>query len=589
MRTIFLLMSLFSLMSCGGGGYPLSADADSRYSLIADDAFAGSSVNVLAGVKQTLFTHGQFQYAAYYNANRHLVLAKRPTDAKTWQTQVTPFTGNVDDAHNHISLVVDSEGFIHIAWDHHNSPLNYARSVSPGALTLERKPMLGEPQSPDEAGENSVTYPQFYALPSGDLLFAYRDGGSGRGNLVLNRYDLRTQQWQRLHSSVLDGEGKRSAYWDMSVDINGVVHLAWIWRETPDVASNHDLAYARSFDQGDTWQQYSPLNYARSVSPGALTLERKPMLGEPQSPDEAGENSVTYPQFYALPSGDLLFAYRDGGSGRGNLVLNRYDLRTQQWQRLHSSVLDGEGKRSAYWDMSVDINGVVHLAWIWRETPDVASNHDLAYARSFDQGDTWQQYDGTPYALPITESKSDVVIPIPQHHKLMNPPVVMGDNSSRPFIASYWADSPTDIPRYQVVYPLPQPNTWQIIKAPKAAENFELSGHGTKRPPISRTILLPRQHNGVTSLHLIYRDDFQRGQVMGLTMHNIIDANWESHVLHPQNVGAWEPSIDPTQWIQHGRADLLLQRVEQRDGNDAESAQVAPSHIGVLSWQASLQ
>ena len=60
MRTIFLLMSLFSLMSCGGG-YPLSADADSRYSIIADDAFAGSSVNVLAGVKQTLFTQGQFQ------------------------------------------------------------------------------------------------------------------------------------------------------------------------------------------------------------------------------------------------------------------------------------------------------------------------------------------------------------------------------------------------------------------------------------------------------------------------------------------------------------------------------------------------
>ena len=453
MRTIFLMMSLFSLMNCGGGGYPLSADADSRYSLIADDAFAGSSVNMLAGVKQTLFTHGQFQYAAYYNANRHLVLAKRPTDAKTWQTQVTPYTGNVDDAHNHISLVVDADGYLHIAWDHHNSPLNYARSVTPGALTLERKPMLGEPQTANEAGESSVTYPQFYALPSGDLLFAYRDGGSGRGNLVLNRYDLRSQQWQRLHSSVLDGEGKRSAYWDMSVDINGVVHLAWIWRETPDVASNHDLAYARSFDQGNTWQQY----------------------------------------------------------------------------------------------------------------------------------------DGTPYALPITESESDVVVPIPQHHKLMNPPVVMGDNSSRPFIASYWADSPTDIPRYQVVYPLPQPNTWQIIKAPKAAENFELSGHGTKRPPISRTILLPRQHNGVTSLHLIYRDDFQRGQVMGLTMHNIIDANWESHVLHPQNVGAWEPSIDPTQWIQHGRADLLLQRVEQRDGNDAESAQVAPSHIGVLSWQASLQ
>ncbi|TPV52886.1 neuraminidase [Aestuariibacter sp. GS-14] len=452
LRAIIVLGWLLLLNGCGGGGYPLSADANSRYILIADDAFAGSSVNVLAGVKHTLFTHENYQYAAYYNAQRYMVLAKRHTNSNTWQTQVTPFTGNVDDAHNHISLAVDANDFIHIAWDHHNSTLNYARSTEPGSLVLERRPMTGGSQA------------------------------------------------------------------------------------------------------------------------NADTLE----------------NSVTYPQFYALPSGELLFAYRDGGSGRGNLVLNRYSPQSQTWQRLHNAVLDGEGKRSAYWDMSVDANGALHLAWIWRETPDVASNHDLAYARSFDNGDSWQQYNGKPYALPITEQASDVVMPIPQNHKLMNPPVVMADINSRPFIASYWADSPTDIPRFQVVYPLPQPNTWQVIKAPKAAQNFELSGHGTKRPPLSRAVILPAEQGGVTSLHIIYRDDFQRGQVMGLTMRDIASSNWESHVLHPQNVGAWEPSIDPIQWIHHGRADMLLQRVVQLDGNDAQSAQVAPSHIGVLIWQASL-
>ena len=39
--------------------------------------------------------------------------------------------------------------------------------------------------------EDDVTYPEFYRMPDGDLLFAYRSGASGRGNLVLNRYDLK--------------------------------------------------------------------------------------------------------------------------------------------------------------------------------------------------------------------------------------------------------------------------------------------------------------------------------------------------------------------------------------------------------------
>jgi hypothetical protein len=34
---------------------------------------------------------------------------------------------------------------------------------------------------------NRVTYPEFHALPGGDLLFLYRDGGSGGGNLAMNR------------------------------------------------------------------------------------------------------------------------------------------------------------------------------------------------------------------------------------------------------------------------------------------------------------------------------------------------------------------------------------------------------------------
>ncbi len=58
--------------------------------------------------------------------------------------------------------------------------------------------------------------------------------------------------------------------------------------------------------------------------------------------------------------------------------------------------------------MHVDASGTIHLSWVWRETWLVETNHDLCYARSSDNGITWQRSDDTPYTLPITMSTAEV-------------------------------------------------------------------------------------------------------------------------------------------------------------------------------------
>ena len=181
-RSAALLVALLTVM-------PARADdtesvRTARLVPLTAEAYAGSSVNVVAGA-QPLYTDSVHQYAAFYNADARLMLAKRRLGEDDWDTSVTSFTGNVKDAHNSISLIVDGEGYLHLAWDHHNNPLNYAVSEQPGSLSLKRTSMLDDRQS-------SVTYPQFLRLPSGDLLLSYRDGGSGKGNLVLNRYHTKT-------------------------------------------------------------------------------------------------------------------------------------------------------------------------------------------------------------------------------------------------------------------------------------------------------------------------------------------------------------------------------------------------------------
>lgn len=164
------------------------------------------------------------------------------------------------------------------------------------------------------------------------------------------------------------------------------------------------------------------------------------------------ESAVSYPEFYRLPDGDLLFFYRNGSSGNGNLVINTYSIKTATWTRLHDNLLDGQGQRNAYWQAAVDRLGNIHLSWTWRETPDVASNHDICYAVSKDNGKSWLTSKGSVYKLPINASNGEYVKRIPQNSELINQTSMTSDRSGRPYIATYWKSAEDIAPQFKIVF-----------------------------------------------------------------------------------------------------------------------------------------
>ncbi len=402
---------------------------------IADEAFSGSSVNVVAGTRQMIYSHGAYQYAGFYDQQGRVVLAKRELGEEQWSTRTTHFSANTKDAHNSISLIVDGDGYLHLAWGHHDSPLSYSVSERPESL------YMGEPREMVGSEERSVTYPQFFKMDGGNLLFAYRDGASGRGKMVLNHYDLKRQQWTRRQDNLIDGEGERSAYWDM---VSG---------------------------DGDT----------------------------------------------------------------------------------------------------------LYLAWVWRESPDVATNHDLLYAESHDGGRTWRRRDGVKYELPITHETAEMAYRIEQNSNLMNPPVIAVSQSGVPFIASYWSEHQDDVPGFNIVHASAQ--GWTFIPGPEAKQDFDLQGGGTKNPPISRAALLVEGQ----ALHIIYRSDPHEGRVIGASLSDLSSQQWRYQYLTERSVGAWEPSIDPAQ-SDEGRAHMLLQNVAQVDGDDQIGKAQEATPISVLIW-----
>jgi hypothetical protein len=191
----------------------------------------------------SLLTHGQEQYVAYYNADHQMIVARRRLTDRTWQKAVLPSQVGWD-SHNYITMAIDTAGDLHLAGNMHCVPLIYFRTQRAGDITsFARLPMTGEQ-------EQRCTYPRFLKDARDRLLFMYRSGGSGNGRRFYNQYHAGTKTWSRfLDTPLFEGEGKRNAYpQGPTRGPDGAFHLVWVWRDTPDCATNHHLSHAQSRD-----------------------------------------------------------------------------------------------------------------------------------------------------------------------------------------------------------------------------------------------------------------------------------------------------------------------------------------------------
>ena len=98
--------------------------------------------------------------------------------------------------------------------------------------------------------ETRCTYPHFMNTREGELIFHYRDGASGNGNEIYNLYSCESQKWTRLLDTPLtDGQGLMNAYQTQPILMeDNWYHVYWVWRDTPDCSTNHDLSYIKSPD-----------------------------------------------------------------------------------------------------------------------------------------------------------------------------------------------------------------------------------------------------------------------------------------------------------------------------------------------------
>ncbi len=202
-----------------------------------------------------LYTYGNRQYIAYYNAGRSMVVGQRNLDEDKFDLTVLPPITRKEtrgtstvlgwDSHNFVTLGVDKEGYIHLSGNVHVNPLTYFRSTVAGDISTLKQifEMVG-------TEEERTTYPHFMLTKEGELLYHYRDGASGNGNEIYNIYNCKTKTWKRLiDTPFTDGQGLMNAYQSQPTLLeDGWYHVYWVWRDTPDCSTNHDLSYMKSPD-----------------------------------------------------------------------------------------------------------------------------------------------------------------------------------------------------------------------------------------------------------------------------------------------------------------------------------------------------
>ncbi len=322
-----------------------------------------------------------------------------------------------------------------------------------------------------------------------------------------------------------------------------------------------------------SWDHHNdPLRYAVSVEPESIIIgDKQSMVGEL-------EDKATYPEFYKMTNGDLIFLYRDGSSGNGNLVMNHYDLKSKIWKRVHNNLIDGEGERNAYWQMCIDKRGTIHLSWVWRETGDVATNHDMCYARSMDKGLNWESSTGSKYNIPINANSAEYVMRIPQNSNLINQTSMTADEDGNPYIATYFKGGSDAGTQFKVIYK--NNGIWKVSTVSKRNSNFILGGYGSRSVPISRPQIVIGQKNNEEKLHLIFRDEEMGNKVCLASTVISNNMDWAIKTLNDISMSRWEPSYDTELWKNKQLLHVYLQVTEQ--GNSETTVISPPTRVSVM-------
>lgn len=363
---------VLAALLCAAFVAPESAAAVVRSDAFATDAPKDSVYTEMAIHPQGLYTKGRTivawqgsKFDPYVSAYRH--------DTKTWSpTYRAGVSTLVNDLHGAPALLEDRNGYIHVFWGGHHSPMYHARTTRPGDISAWTRMADVAPV---------FTYPQPIMLPDGTIDIFYRGLGTsytGDGqDWVYKRSTDNGVTWKGPYR-VLDQVGDLGFYANFSKGQGGEILCAYTSVEWPlyltKTAWGRRHVYFMRRDAAGTWRNTAgtaltvPLTKVqadgktRIVNTGSAyanqVLVKPAPDGDPcvQFSNGSGHGPGSYPvRFMRLDSG----AWSSSEVGRMDFF---YDAATFAFERdgtLRSYLAEGgtKGKGSGDWDPIYEDDG----------------------------------------------------------------------------------------------------------------------------------------------------------------------------------------------------------------------------------------
>ncbi|MEW6237606.1 MAG: BNR repeat-containing protein [Candidatus Omnitrophota bacterium] len=265
-----------------------------------------------------LISDGVYQYLAFYDGDHQMTIAKRKLGENQWEFAKLPERVGWD-THNTILMFLDREGQIHLTGNMHAASLKYYRTKIPGDIQTFQAIHTWTGKY-----EDRVTYPTLLKRHDGSIHLMYRHGGSGAGMRLLIHYSEKDHQWTGTGEGFISGlltkpDCNAYPFGGIVEDASGTLHIAWCWRETPDVTTNFNVNYAQSLDGGYTWRKWNGEKLALPIQPenaevvDLIAQKQGLMNGGSLAIDENGIPYIGYTRFDENGFNQMYAATPQGG------------------------------------------------------------------------------------------------------------------------------------------------------------------------------------------------------------------------------------------------------------------------------------